>query len=188
MNTMMAKLVTGMFFLALSTWAHAGFLEAEEAYDKGDYLAAITEYKLLADKGEAKAQFNLGIMHLRGQGVPHDSKEAAAWFRKAAEQDDADAQYHLGLMYLQGQGVPQDYKEAASWYNRAAENGDEKAQLALGIMYFVGQGKVRDFVQARKWFNLAGDERAMKVAEAKMTSRQIEEAVSLARERMTMQK
>lgn len=188
MNTMMAKLITGMLFLALNAWAHAGFLEAEEAHDKGDYLTAITEYKLLAEKGEVKAQYNLGIMYLLGQGVPHDSKEAATWFREAAGQGDADAQYHLGLMYTQGLGVPQDYKEAASWYGRAAENGDEKAQLALGIMYFVGQGKARDFVQARKWFNLASNERAMRVAEAKMTPRQIEEATSLAQEHRSRQK
>lgn len=188
MNAMMAKLGMVLFFLALSTGVHAGFQEAEEAYDKGDYLAALNEYKSLAGKGEAKAQYNLGIMYLNGQGTPHDNKEAASWFRKAAEQGDADAQHRLGLMYIQGQGVPQDYSEAAFWYARAAENGDEKVQLALGIMYFVGQGMARDFVQARKWFGMAGNAQAMKLAEAKMTPKQVEEANSLIRERRIKQK
>ena len=63
----------------------------------------------LAEQGNAKAQFVLGLMYHIGQGVRQDYAEAVRWYRKAAEQGYAEAQYHLGGMYHNGQGVHQDY-------------------------------------------------------------------------------
>jgi TPR repeat protein len=59
-----------------------------------------------AEKGDAKAQFNLGKIYFHGQGVPQDYAEAVRWYRKAADQGYANAQYALGFMYHKGQGVP----------------------------------------------------------------------------------
>ena len=42
--------------------------------------------KALAEKGDARAQCELGIRYGYGLGVPEDDKEAVKWFRKAAEQ------------------------------------------------------------------------------------------------------
>ena len=74
-----------------------------------------------ADQGKAEAQFYLGVMYAKGQGVPQDDAEAAKWYRKAAEQGYADAQDNLGIMYAKGQGVPQDDAEAAKWWRKAAD-------------------------------------------------------------------
>jgi len=49
-----------------------------------------------AEQGHAIAQFNLGVMYDKGEGVEKDYDEAFKWYRKAAEQGDADAQYNLG--------------------------------------------------------------------------------------------
>jgi TPR repeat protein len=49
--------------------------------------------------GDAKAQFQLGWMYSKGQGVPKDNTEALKWYRLAAEQGDAKAQRSLGSMY-----------------------------------------------------------------------------------------
>jgi hypothetical protein len=116
-------------------------------------------------------------MYRSGQGVPHDNKEAAAWFRLAAEQGNADAQRALGIMYQHGQGVPQDYKEAMQFYRSAAAQGDVNAMLYLGGLY-EGRGGdlLRDVLvtadknvrfqqnlkEAVHWYRLAaehGDER-----------------------------
>ena len=75
-----------------------------------------------AAKGEAAAQFNLGVMYGEGQGVTRDHAEAVRWYRKAADQGDADAQFNLGVMYDIGQGVTQDYVLAHMWLNLAASN------------------------------------------------------------------
>lgn len=107
------------------TWA--GFDEGDAAYNRGDYATALREYRALADKGDSKAQNNLGAMYDIGQGVPQDHKEAVKWFRKAAEQGLAGAQFNLGWMYRRGLGVPQDYVQAHKWFNIAGANGDVDA-------------------------------------------------------------
>ncbi|WP_269467350.1 tetratricopeptide repeat protein [Candidatus Thiodictyon syntrophicum] len=67
----------------------------------------IEEKLAKAEQGDADAQSKLGWMYLKGQGVPQDYAQAAAWYRKAADQDNADPQYNIGGLYLTGRGVPQ---------------------------------------------------------------------------------
>ena len=75
----------------------------------------------LAEQGDAKAQYNLGVMYRKGHGVPQNDAEAVKWYRKSAEQGDAHAQFNLGFMYNNGKGVPQNDAEAAKWYRKAAD-------------------------------------------------------------------
>jgi len=91
----------------------------------------IPSLKALAEKGDADAQLNLGVMYAFGEGVEMDDKEAFKWFRKAAEQNEVGAQYNLGMIYENGLGVEKDDKEAVRWYRKAAEQGDEDAKAAL---------------------------------------------------------
>jgi len=91
----------------------------------------MTEWRPLAEQGDASAQTNLGVMYHQGHGVPQDYAEAMKWFRLAAEQGHPSAQTNLGVMYHQGQGVPQDYAEAMKWYRLAADQGHTNAQTNL---------------------------------------------------------
>src|SRR4029079_2561248 len=77
-----------------------------------------------AEKGDADAQFTLGMMYYEGRSVPRDYVESARWFRKAAEQGHAIAQYALGAIYENGRGFPKDTAEAARWYRKAADQGE----------------------------------------------------------------
>ena len=81
-----------------------------------------------AEQGDARAQFNLGIMYDNGEGVFKDEAEAVKWFRLAAEQGHADAQFNLGVTYANGQGVLKDSVLAHMWYNIAGANGNEAAR------------------------------------------------------------
>jgi TPR repeat protein len=105
----------------------------------------------LAEKGDARAQYNLGLMYEQGYGVTPDIKKAATWFEKAAEKGEANAQYRLGSLNYHGQGMPQDLQQAAEWYKKAAEHGSIPAQAALGNMYLVGEGVPRDRFKAAYW-------------------------------------
>ncbi len=49
-------------------------------------MPALRELRSLADQGDADAQFNLGLMYARGQGVPQDHAQAMKLYRMAAEQ------------------------------------------------------------------------------------------------------
>ena len=66
-------------------------------------------------EGEPRAQFRLGIMYARGEGVAEDDAEAAQWLRLAAEQGESRAQVILGAMYARGEGVAEDDAEAVQW-------------------------------------------------------------------------
>jgi hypothetical protein len=154
-----------------------------EAYQRGDYAAALREWRPLAGQGDAAAQYKLGALYDDGQGVPQDHAEAARWYRKAAEQGHAWAQYKLGALYDDGQGVPQDHAEAMRWYRKAAkqgyaivaytigdyqgaarlyrelaEQGDVEAQDRLGSMYNRGMGVPEDYAEAAKWYRKAAEQ------------------------------
>ena len=92
-------------------------------------------YRQAAEKGSAKAQFNLGNLYYKGEGVARNYGEAAKWYRRAAAQGNAEAQYHLGVIYGNGLGVPRDDAEAKKWYSRAAKKGHVGAQGALAVLY-----------------------------------------------------
>src|SRR5689334_6799617 len=74
------------------------FKAGVEAYNRGDFGAALKEWRPVAEAGDANAQYNIGMLYARGQGVPQDYRQAAEWYRKAAEQGVAAAQYNLGVM------------------------------------------------------------------------------------------
>ena len=82
-------------------------------------------YTLSAEQGNVKAQFNLGIMYDKGQGVLQDYKEAVKWYTLSAEQGHAKAQYNLGHMYDNGEGILQDFVKAHMWANISASNGNK---------------------------------------------------------------
>src|SRR5436189_4366262 len=83
------------------------FEDARAAFNKGDYATTLRLIRPLADRGDALAQSDLGIMYANGLGVPQDYAEALRWYRLAADQKHANAQSDLGIMYANGLGVPQ---------------------------------------------------------------------------------
>ena len=149
---------------------------------------SLTELTEAAEKGDSKAQFDLGNRYLYGDGVVADSFEAARWFQSAAEQGNNNAQYNLGVMYMQGTGVMADNQIAVDWFNKAADLGDPPAQFTLATMYANGSILPRDPVLAHKWFTLAASagHRAAEVNvilfQEMMSDEQIVEAQRLATE------
>ena len=88
--------------LVLSVNAAAGFLEGQISWSSGDYTAALREWKPLAIKGDAEAQYWLGGMHENGEGVIQDHQEAVKWYTMSAEQGFAPAQGKLGVFFQTG--------------------------------------------------------------------------------------
>ncbi|GIT24767.1 MAG: hypothetical protein CM1200mP41_08110 [Gammaproteobacteria bacterium] len=46
----------------------------------------LSEWTPLAKQGDADAQFSLGVMYEKGEGVAKDNKAAVKWYTLAAEQ------------------------------------------------------------------------------------------------------
>ncbi len=97
--------------------------DANAAYERKDYAAAVEIYRRLAEQGDVKVQNRLGSMYSSGRGVTKDAKEAIRWYRRAAEQGSGNAQWNLGLDYEGGLGVSQDYMHAYMWDSLAADQG-----------------------------------------------------------------
>ena len=110
------------------SWS-VGLQKGLDAYKNKKYATALRELKPLAEQGYADAQYNLGQMYRRGQGVQQADKTAVKWYRLSAEQGNAGAQSSLGWMYALGTGVLKDYVHAHMWFNIAAISGDDGAVL-----------------------------------------------------------
>ena len=104
------------------------------------------------------AQFNLGLMYRKGEGVARSNVEAAHWYRLAATQNFVEAQQKLADLYYTGQGVDLDFTQAAAWYRRAADGGNAEAQFQLGHLYAIGQGVEHDYTQSRYWIRKAAEQ------------------------------
>src|SRR4030067_3172285 len=116
-------------FFALTGPAMADALsDATRVYNTGDYEQAAKLYRPLAEKGNAEAQYVLGMMYRAGRGVERDNKEARKWYQLAAEQGHPIAQFYLGWMYAHGKSVPQDYVKSYMWINIAIVNTSGEAR------------------------------------------------------------
>ena len=98
-----------------------------DAVNRGDYKTAYKLWLPLAEQGDVEAQYNLGVMYYKGEGVSKDYKEAVKGYRLAAEKTYAGSQNNLGGMYYKGQGVPKDYALAHMWFNLSGSNGYKDA-------------------------------------------------------------
>ena len=96
--------------------------EPYEALKRGDFRLAAGLFYPLAERGDARAQYNLGLLYASGLGVTHDYQAALKWHRMAAKQGHPGAQNELAQMYSKGQGIPQDHVRAHMWYSIAAES------------------------------------------------------------------
>ncbi len=67
-----------VFVLGIVPPAGADFQAGFAAHNRGDYATALREFRPLAEQGDVDAQFNLGLMYSKGQGVPQDYAERQA--------------------------------------------------------------------------------------------------------------
>ncbi len=169
--------------LACAPLAWAGdFARGWKAYSASDYETAIAEWQPLADAGDAKSCFGMGLLYGNGFGVDMNDELALKYYGMAAEKGHAEAQYNLGVMHQNGWGVPIDEEEGMKWYRLAAEQGIVGAQLALGRLFSLDFSDRYDPVVAHKWFSVAaklGDYDAkskVEFLESRMTPEQIAES------------
>ncbi len=72
-----------------------GFLLENGIAVNRDPAAAAASYRKAAEQGDARAQFQLGVMYAEGRGVARDVAESTTWFRRAAANGSADAMARL---------------------------------------------------------------------------------------------
>jgi cell division septation protein DedD len=115
-----------------------------DAWQAGNYAAAIAEWRPLAEAGDADAQFNLGQAYKLGRGVPMNLQIAQGWYEKAARQGHGQAQALVGLILFQNG----NRAGAMPWIKKGADNGDPRAQYILGTALFNGDLIAKDWPRA----------------------------------------
>lgn len=181
-------LLLGILFIAWTGAALADTHAGIEAYKRGDYAAAWEAWTPLASAGDPTAQYFLGHLYAKGEGVAQNHGKALVLFRASASQGDPYGQFALGYVYEYGQGVEQDAGEAVRWYRTAAERGSLAAQNNLALMYEQGRGVARNYALSYYWYARGGYGSGLNPAKAvanlehlieKMTSAEIAAAERL---------
>jgi localization factor PodJL len=108
-----------------------------------------------AKNGDIRAQHDLGLIYVQGNGVPKDPKKGAILLEQSAGAGLPKAQYHVGVLYEKGLGVPRNVQTAFLWYQRAAMQGHVRAQHNLGTFYAEGKGTAQNYAEAARWFSRA---------------------------------
>ena len=109
-----------------------------------NYVGAVKEWRPLADKGNADAQFNMGQAYKLGLGVPQDLKIAQSWFEKAAAQKHEQAQANLAVIMFQNG----NRAAAMPLLKKAAERGNPRARYLYGTALFNGDVVAKDWPRA----------------------------------------
>ena len=159
-------------------------------YRHGDFEKAIFQFRQIADqsnkKQAARANYLLGKIYERGDGVPIDDQAARSyyqnaaqlghieaqqrlqefdgdgsivqeWYMEAAWDGDVDAQYSLGYLYERGIGVEIDKIRAVQWLEEAAKNKHIDAQFRLGLLLISAIEENRDLEKGKYWINKAAE-------------------------------
>ncbi len=142
-----------------------GLEEAFVAFDDGNLSTALKIFSEAAKRGNAVAQYNLGVCYETGSGlVAPDDQAAEEWYRKAAEQGIDQARYALCAILAGDFMAGQD--------NRPLE--EQESRIVEAYMWLV-LANAQGFLQA------AG---AIPRLEAHMTEEQIDSARRLANDQL----
>jgi len=157
--------LTAVALMSLSfvTWAEDADLQellrnpvtanykAYAEFKMANYAAARVIWEALAQRGNVEANFNLGILHEDGLGVPQNIQMAIAHYEKAATVGSSKAQYRLGLLYSVSAKLPKNDVKADKWFAAAAAQGDKDAMAYLAQRAGTGKNqRYQDFLQAEK--------------------------------------
>ena len=137
-------LAAGLIALGMASPALADVKAGVDAWERGEFDRAISEWRDPAARGDADAQFNLGQAYKLGRGVPMDLKAAESWYKKAADRGHIQAADNYGLVLFQD-----NRRDEAMPYIRASSaRGEPRAQYVLGTAMFNGDIAEKDWVRA----------------------------------------
>ena len=114
-------------------------------------------YSRAADKGEANAQFRVGLFLDRGVACVQDRLKAHEFFKLAADNEKpaVSAFCILGRNYRVGEVVPQDLALSFHYIKLAADLGDVDSQFNVAGCFNDGAGCEQSFANAFKYYSMA---------------------------------
>jgi len=123
--------------------------------DAGDSVAAFQWLEKAALQGQPVAEYSLGTLYERGQGVTASPALALKWYLAAANQGNRKAMHNLAVGYAEGSAGPKNTQEAARWFAQAAALGLSDSQFNLAVLYERGDGVPQSLIDSYKWYSVA---------------------------------
>jgi localization factor PodJL len=123
--------------------------------DAGDSVAAFQWLEKAALQGQPVAEYSLGTLYERGQGVTASPALALKWYLAAANQGNRKAMHNLAVAYAEGSAGPKNTEEAARWFAQAAALGLSDSQFNLAVLYERGDGVPQSLIDSYKWYSIA---------------------------------
>jgi uncharacterized protein len=162
-----------------SNAALSGFDDGTADYRVGNYEDAFKEWSDAAHQGDVDAQYNLGCLYVRGEGISQDKTLAADWLQRAADHGDLDAATWLLFSNTLTEDLRKKYfsmrlkptnrfrltfvtqLDNGQLHRRPcstdAKNGAQ-IEFSLGQMYEMGTpGFPQDDRQAAEWYRRASE-------------------------------
>ena len=128
------------------------YADGYRAFERGDGTLAVALWTPLAEGGDPRAQFGLGLIYETGLGaVASDGPATFAWYQRAAGGGFSPSQNNLELLYAEGRLVPRDPTRAVALWREAATAGFGPAQHNLALALASGSGTPRDAAEAAEW-------------------------------------
>lgn len=121
------------------------FLEANSAYEKGNFQRAFILFKKLADANNADAMSRIAVMYFDGEGVKRDFDKSIKWDKKALEAGSYVSYCNLAITYR----CMGDILNAKTYFEKAIEIGDHDAALELAKLYMISElekSKIRELL------------------------------------------
>lgn len=109
------------------------FEEGLAALRAKDKPKAVEIFTPLADKGDVRAQTELGLYYSKDE--TKDPEKAFKYFKMAADQGQLWANYEVGDAYAKGEGVEKNLGYAEQRYLKAANGGLVFAMTSLVSLY-----------------------------------------------------
>jgi len=119
--------------------------------------AARSYLKIATAYGHPAAQYALGVMAIRGEGVKKNPGQGLKWLMAAARKRYAPAEAYLGELYWEGKIVRGDRTRAVMWYILARQSArpEENPEIfdrALQLESNVGEDeRIEAEAQAKVW-------------------------------------
>jgi len=109
---------------------------------------AVTLFQQASKQGNRRAQYQLGLLYARGDGVQKNLVRARELLHAAAMQGHPKAQFYLGQMYVFGDGGEKNNIKATMWFWLATTLGDRFAKDSLRVM--TGKISSPELTEAKK--------------------------------------
>ncbi|WP_339133399.1 MAG: tetratricopeptide repeat protein [Candidatus Electrothrix sp. GW3-4] len=124
------------------------FIEADKAYDEGDYVKAFELFNKAARMGDDSSMSRIALMYYSGDGVDVDIETSIEWDKKAVEAGSFTSLLNLAVTYR----ALGDIKKAKYWFEKSLAAGNGEAALQLAKLYMVSDKEVET---VRKYLRIA---------------------------------